>query len=101
MRSKPIWSGSILISLVSIEVRVFPASKPPRAVEFHQIDRRTHKRIHHRNVNESGTVEKADIVKGFEYARNKYIAIDPKELKGLRIPTATTMDIKQFVKAAE
>lgn len=48
-----------------------------------------------------GEVERADIVKGFEYAKNKYIEIDPEELKALRLPTATTMPIKQFVTADE
>jgi DNA end-binding protein Ku len=95
------WSGSIQISLVSISVDIFPATNPGRQVEFHQIDRKTHKRVHHQNVDESGEVEKADIVKGFEYAKDKYIEIDPDELKALRIPTATTMQIKQFVNANE
>jgi DNA end-binding protein Ku len=101
MPTRPTWSGSIQISLVSIAVKIFPATNPGRQVEFHQIDRKTHKRVHHQNVDEAGEVEKADIVKGFEYAKNKYIEIDPEELKALRIPTATTMQIRQFIKAEE
>lgn len=101
MLARPTWSGSIQISLVSIEVRIYPATRPPRQVEFHMIDRRTHQRIHHRNMDESGEVEKADLVKGFEYARNKYIEIDPGELKALRLPTAQTLQIQQFVRRDE
>jgi DNA end-binding protein Ku len=101
MPTRPTWSGSIQISLVSISVNIFPATNPGRQVEFHQIDRKTHKRVHHQNVDESGEVGKADIVKGFEYAKDKYIEIDPDELNALRIPTATTMQIKQFVNADE
>lgn len=101
MPARPTWSGSIQISLVSIPVRIFPATRPPRQVEFHMIDRRTHQRIHHRNVDESGEVKKADVVKGFEYARNKYIEIDPDELKSLRLPTADTLEIRQFAKREE
>lgn len=101
MPSRPTWSGSIQISLVSIAVRIFPATNPARQVEFHMIDRKTHNRVHHRNVDDSGEVEKADIVKGYEYARDKYIEIDPDELKSLRLPTASTMQIQQFVKAEE
>lgn len=101
MPARPTWSGSIQISLVSIAVRIFPASNPGRQVEFHQIDRRTHERVHHRNVDESGEVRKADIVKGFEYARDRYIEIDPDELKALRLATATTMQIQQFVQVGE
>ena len=101
MPARPTWSGSIQISLVSIAVRIFPASETARAVEFHQIDRKTHRRIHHQNVDEGGAVDREDIVKGFEYARNKYIEIDPDELRALRIPTAQTLEIRQFVDADE
>ena len=101
MPTRPTWSGSIQISLVTIAVRIFPATNPGKQIEFHQIDRKTHKRVHHQNVDEAGEVGKADIVKGFEYAKNKYIEIDPEELKALRLPTATTMSIRQFVKAEE
>jgi DNA end-binding protein Ku len=101
MQARPSWSGSIQISLVSIAVKIFPATNPGKQIEFHQIDRKTHKRVHHQNVDESGEVGKADIVKGFEYAKDKYIEIDPEELKALRLPTATTMPIKQFVKVEE
>jgi DNA end-binding protein Ku len=101
MAARPTWSGSIQISLVTIAVKIFPATNPARAVEFHQIDRETGKRVHHKNVSDEGAVEKADVVKGFEYAKGKYITIEPEELKALSIPTATTMQIKQFVKADE
>lgn len=101
MPTRPTWSGSIQISLVSIEIKIFPATSPGRQVEFHQIDRKTHKRVHHQNVDEAGEVEKSDIVKGFEYAKNKYVEIDPEELRALRLPTATTMQIEQFVKSQD
>src|SRR5882762_10953295 len=101
MPTRPTWSGSIQISLVSIAVKIFPGTNPARQVEFHQIDSKTHKRVHHKDVDEGGEVDKADIVKGYEYGKNRYIEIDPEELKALRIPTATTMQIKQFVKVDE
>src|SRR6202042_683601 len=101
MPTRPTWSGCIQISLVSIAVKIFPATNAGKQVQFHQIDRKTHKRVHHQNVDEAGEVEKTNIVKGFEYAKDKYIEIDPEELKALRLPTATTMQIKQFVKADE
>jgi DNA end-binding protein Ku len=101
MPARPTWSGSIRISLVSIAVRIYPASNPPRQVEFHQIDRKTHHRIRHQNVDEGQTVDSADIVKGFEYGRDRFIEIDPKELQALRLATATTLEIRQFVKSSE
>ena len=56
MPTRPTWSGSIQISLVSIAVRIFPATNPGKQIEFHQIDRKTHKRVHHQNVDEAGEV---------------------------------------------
>jgi DNA end-binding protein Ku len=50
MLTRPTWSGSIQISLVSIAVKIFPATNPGKQVQFHQIDRKTHKRVHHQNV---------------------------------------------------
>jgi DNA end-binding protein Ku len=101
MPTRPTWAGSIQISLVSIAVKIFPATNPGKQIQFHQIDRKTHKRVHHQNVDEAGEVEKTNIVKGFEYAKDKYIEIDPEELKALRLSTATTMPISQFVNANE
>ena len=101
MAARASWSGFLQISLVSVGVKIYPASTPGRQVQFHEIDRRTHRRVHHRNVDTRGEVDRADIVKGYEYARGKFIEIDPKELRSLRMATATAVEIQQFVKADE
>jgi DNA end-binding protein Ku len=99
--ARPTWSGQIQISLVSIAVKIFPASNSPRQVEFHQVDRESGKRIHHQNVAGDEEVSAENIVKGYEYRKGKFVQIEPEELKRLRIPTATTMEIAQFVKSDE
>ena len=99
--ARPTWSGQIQISLVSIAVKIFPASSSPRQVEFHQIDRESGKRIHHQNVAGDEEISAENIVKGYEYRKGKFVQIEPEEIKRLRIPTATTMEISQFVKSDE
>ncbi|MGI8770955.1 MAG: Ku protein [Acidobacteriaceae bacterium] len=101
--ARPLWQGQIQISLVSLGVGLFPASNSARQVEFHQVDRTTGERIHHQNISAEGEepVEKADIAKGYEYERGKYLVIDPDELKKLRLPGQKTLDIVQFVKIEE
>lgn len=99
--ARPTWSGQVQISLVSIAVKIFPASDSPRQIEFHQIDRESGKRIHHQNMADHEQVSSEDIVKGYEYRKGKFVQIEPEELKKLRIPTASTMDIQQFVKMEE
>src|SRR5215470_16158394 len=99
--ARPTWSGQIQISLLSIAVKIYPASSSARQVEFHQIDRKSGKRIHHQNVAGSEEVSSENIVKGYEYRKDKYVQIEPEEIRKLRIPTASTMEIGQFVKIDE
>ncbi len=113
--ARPLWQGQIQISLVSLGVSVFPASNTARAITFHQIDRASGERVHRRAVapaaNPSAAssdseaaeepVEAADIAKGYEYEKGKYVIIEPDELKKLRLPGQKSFDIVQFVGAAE
>ena len=102
--ARPYWQGSIQISLVSAQVSLFSASNTARAIAFHQLDRATGERIHYQNVvpsadeeNESRSVEKSDIVKGYEYEKGKYIAIEPDEIKRLKLKSQKTLEVVQFV----
>ena len=106
--ARPYWQGSIQISLVSAQVSLFPASNSARSVEFHQIDRETGERVHHQNVvpasdddEEARTVAKHEIVKGYEYEKGRYIAIDPDEIKRLRLKSQKTLEMVQFVSRDE
>jgi DNA end-binding protein Ku len=50
---------------------------------------------------EDKPVERDDIVKGYEYEKNRYVVIEPEELKKIAPPTATVMEILQFVRMSE
>jgi DNA end-binding protein Ku len=102
--ARPYWQGSIQISLVSAQVSLFPASNSARAIEFHRIHRDTGERVRQQNVvpggedgDESREVDKGDIIKGYEYEKGKYIAIDPDEIKQLRLKSQKTLEVAQFV----
>ena len=102
--ARPYWQGSIQISLVSAQVSLFPASNSARAIEFHRIHRDTGERVRMQNVvpaaddgDESREVDKSDIVKGYEYEKGKYIAIEPDEIKQLRLKSQKTLEVVQFV----
>ena len=47
--SQAVWTGSISFGLVSIPVRLYPATEP-KDVRFHLYDRRTGKRVHYERV---------------------------------------------------
>lgn len=100
--ARPYWSGHIQISLVSFGVSFYPATEAKSEITFHLIDRRTGERIHHKNVSEDrGAVDRADIVKGYEFRKGEYVTIDPEEIAHLRIPSKKTLEITQFVDVSE
>ena len=100
--ARPFWTGQIQISLVSFGVSLFPATEAKSEIAFHQIDRKTGERIRHKNVSEDrGPVERADIVKGYEYRKGEYVTLEPDEIAHLRIPSKKTLEIVQFVDAGE
>jgi DNA end-binding protein Ku len=98
MPARAYWSGHFRLSLVSFAIRLYPAFAPARQIAFHQIDRKSGQRVRQQLVvPDIGPVDRADIVKGYEYEKDHYIEIDPEELNQLRLPSKHTIDIVQFV----
>jgi DNA end-binding protein Ku len=46
-------------------------------------------------------LEAQSLVKGYEYEKGRYVAIDPEDLKSIAPKTATEMQIEEFVNLAE
>jgi DNA end-binding protein Ku len=102
MAGRPFWSGQLRISLVSFGIQLFPATSSTSEIAFHQIDRKTRQRVHHLNViNGDQPVDNAEIVKGYEYSKGKYVIVEPEEVKKLRLETQNSIDIAQFVDPKE
>jgi DNA end-binding protein Ku len=47
---------------------------------------------------ENKPIERSEIVKGYEISKGEYVVVEDDELKKIAPPTATTMDIVQFVR---
>lgn len=102
MAVRPYWFGQLKLSLVSFDIQLFPAVNPASEISFHQIDRATGQRIRHLNVIDGDhPVDSSEIIKGFEYSKGKYIAIEPEDVKKLRLKTKSSIDIAQFIDANE
>lgn len=113
--ARPYWSGTIQISLVQFAVKFFVATEAKSQIRFHQVSRSTGERVRHQKVLEStmenggdeemseqaATVGKDDIVKGYEYAKGKYVLIEPSEIANLRVPSKHNIAVDQFVDESE
>jgi DNA end-binding protein Ku len=50
---------------------------------------------------EDKPIERTDIVKGFEYEKGRYVVVEDEDVKKVAPKTAKTMEILEFVKAAD
>jgi len=86
MADRPYWSGQLKVSLVSFGIQLYSATNSSSGINFHQIDRASGQRIRHLNVvGDKEPVENAEIVKGYEYSKGKYLLIEPDEISKVRI----------------
>ncbi|HLJ16188.1 MAG TPA: Ku protein [Bryobacteraceae bacterium] len=97
-----VWKGYLSFGLVSFPVRLFAAARP-EAVHFHMLHKKDLSRIKEvwYCAEEDKPVDRADIVKGYEYSKGKYVVVEPEELKKISPPTARAMEILQFVRASD
>jgi len=102
MAPRASWKGYLKLSLVSCPVRLYPATTTSERISFNQLHKKTHNRINMKPVDpELGLVERADLVKGYEYEDKQYIIIDDTDLDAVRIESNHTMNIEAFVDESE
>jgi DNA end-binding protein Ku len=99
---RPIWKGQLRLSLVSIPVEMFTATKSNAKPSFRQIHEPSGKPIHYQKVADGvGPVEKDEIRKGFEYQKGDYVLLTDDELDAVKLDTKKTIDLVQFVDEGE
>lgn len=100
--TRPIWKGELRLSLVSIPVEMFSATKSAGKSTFRQIHQPTGKPIHYEKVVDGvGPVDRDDIRKGYEYEKGDYVLLTDAEIDGVKLDTRKTLDLVQFVEEDE
>jgi len=102
MAARPIWQGHLRLSLVTCPVALYNATTSTNDVSFNLLHKDTHRRIKMvPHEPELGPVERADLVKGYEFKPGQYVIVTPKEIEAVRLPSTKTIDIEQFVEASD
>jgi DNA end-binding protein Ku len=83
-------------------VRLFSGARS-NGISFNMLHRTDKSRLKQQYVclADGQVVERADIVKGYEFRKDEYIIIEPDEIKKIEPQTAKTMEILEFVKASD
>jgi DNA end-binding protein Ku len=95
-------SGTISFGLVSIPVRLYTAASSAN-VSFNQLHgvcgSRIRQQIFCPTCNR--TVERNELVRGYEFAKEQYVQVKDEELKALEGEASTMIDIGEFVPLAD
>lgn len=96
------WRGFLRLQLVSINVDIYAATESAAEIQFNQIHKPSGKRVKYEKVVPGvGKVANTDIVKGYEIEPEVYVTLESEEIEAIRLESKKTIDMVQFVDAAE
>jgi len=101
MAARSIASLTVSFGLVSIPVKVYSATQASGGVSFNLLHKDCGSRLKQQYIciKEGVVVDRADIVKGYEFAKDQYVSFTPEELKELEEKGTQTVEITEFVAA--
>lgn len=96
---RPIWKGSISFGLVTIPVSVFSATSSSEKISFKMLRKDDLSPIRYKRVAEADGKEVPwdDIVKGYEYEKDKYVVFTDKDFDAVELASTDTISIQDFV----
>ena len=102
MAARPTWKGFLKISLVTIPVRVFPATDAAATLSFNQLHGACQTRIQQKKwcPQCEREVEKTELVKGYEFERGRYVVLQDEDIAKARPESTRVINLVRFADAA-
>src|SRR3569832_378548 len=99
MAGRAYWNGYLKLSLVSCPVKLYPAtSSTAGKISFNLLHKDTLNRVQQRYHDpELGEIDRADLVKGYQFEKDRYVVVTAEELEEIEIESSKTIDIDGFV----
>src|SRR5580704_18430714 len=102
MRGRPTWQGHLKLSLVTCPVALYSGVRRAGDIHFNMLSAKTHNRIRMIPTDpETGPIDRADIVKGYEVDKDRYVVVTDEEIAEVRLESTRTIDIERFVAVAD
>jgi DNA end-binding protein Ku len=98
MAARSIASLSLSFGLVSIPVRLYSATESSATIRFNLLAKDGSRvRQQYVSENDQAVVERRDMVKGYEFEKDRFVLFTPEELKALEEGSRHTIDIVAFI----
>jgi DNA end-binding protein Ku len=98
MAARASGSATISFGLVSIPIKVYTATAP-QGVSFNMLHKKCGGRVKQQLFCplDNEVIERRDVVKGYEHAKDQYVQFEPEELQRLDAEKTERLDIVEFV----
>jgi len=99
MAARSIGSLTVSFGLVAIPVKLYTATQTANTISFNLLHKTDGSRLRQQYVcqKEGVVVERDDIVKGYEFAKDQYVRFTPEEIKALEEVGTQAVEISEFV----
>lgn len=96
---RPIGSATISFGLVSVPTNLYSVAESAARISFNWIHKDCGARVKQRYYcpNDDKLIEREELVKGYQYAKDQYVLFDPEEIKKLDAVATNTIDIAEFI----
>jgi DNA end-binding protein Ku len=98
MPARPTWKGYLKVSLVTIPVKVFPATESAAALSFNQLHAECQTRIQQKRwcPHCEREVSNAELAKGYEFEKGRYVVVSEEDMQNVRVESTRVIDLAQF-----
>ena len=99
MAARSIGSLTVSFGLVAIPVKLYTATQSANAISFNLLHKSCGSRLKQQYLcqKEGVVVERDEMVKGYEFAKDQYVRFTPEEIKALEEVGTHSVDISEFV----
>jgi DNA end-binding protein Ku len=99
MAARSIGSLTISFGLVAIPVKLYSATQSQNTISFNLLHKGCGSRLRQQYVclKDGSIVEREEMVKGYEFAKDQYVQFKPEEIKALEEAGTHSIDISEFV----
>jgi DNA end-binding protein Ku len=99
MAARSIGSLTVSFGLVAIPVKLYTATQSANAISFNLLHSTCGSRLRQQYLcqKEGVAVERDDMVKGYEFAKDQYVRFTPQEIKALEEVGTYAVEISEFV----
>jgi DNA end-binding protein Ku len=99
MAERPVWRGHLRLALVSCPVALHSVLRASGNLRFHFINPKTGHRVRMVTLDAETDeeVSRRELVKGYEFEKDRYVLLDDEDFASAKIETSSTMTVGKFV----